>query len=294
MSLFKARDWWSTVVEEECDVGCLLICNINNEDPPKDKIIVGGFSGTLRIFDPQGHTTEDGTVSYDYRPDHVLLETTLNYPIIQLAAGKFVSGSDENHLLVLYPDRLTVYSLIVTTGQTGYGHQSKLNTAYQHMFQRHAHSLVTGHFGSVKGKDLFAVLSLDGCITVYEQESIGFSCFLPGFLLPGPWGYTPKSDSFLVVGADWSLQCYKYQSLATSNENEKDTNNKSGGRRLAPEWTYQLGEAVLDVIVLSPQGFPPCIVILTHHSFFCFKDNGVLKFVKKLEYNPSSFTAYYI
>lgn len=59
MSLFKARDWWSTVVqsgggeEEECDAGCLVIANINNEDPPKDKIIVGGFSGSLRIYSPQ-------------------------------------------------------------------------------------------------------------------------------------------------------------------------------------------------------------------------------------------------
>lgn len=59
MSLFKARDWWSTVVqteggdEEECDAGCLVIANINNEDPPKDKIVVGGFSGSLRIFNPQ-------------------------------------------------------------------------------------------------------------------------------------------------------------------------------------------------------------------------------------------------
>lgn len=59
MSLFKARDWWSTVVsgedgtEEECDTGCLAIGNINNEQPPRDKIVVGGFSGTVRIFFPQ-------------------------------------------------------------------------------------------------------------------------------------------------------------------------------------------------------------------------------------------------
>lgn len=32
MSLFKARDWWSTTVgeEEEFDLGCLCVANIDN------------------------------------------------------------------------------------------------------------------------------------------------------------------------------------------------------------------------------------------------------------------------
>jgi Bardet-Biedl syndrome 9 protein len=32
MSLFKARDWWSTTVgeEEEFDQGCLCVANIDN------------------------------------------------------------------------------------------------------------------------------------------------------------------------------------------------------------------------------------------------------------------------
>ena len=32
MSLFKAREWWSTVVgeEEEFDSGCLCVANIDN------------------------------------------------------------------------------------------------------------------------------------------------------------------------------------------------------------------------------------------------------------------------
>ena len=59
MSLFKAKDWWSLVVEgdggypEQCDIGSMIIANIDNQDPPQDKIIVAGFSGVLRIFAPQ-------------------------------------------------------------------------------------------------------------------------------------------------------------------------------------------------------------------------------------------------
>ena len=67
-----------------------------------------------------------------------------------------------------------------------------------------------GNFGSVKAKDFLAVQSLDGCVTFYEQESQGFTCFLPGFLLPGPLSYLPKSDTLVTQGSDWSFQSYKY------------------------------------------------------------------------------------
>jgi hypothetical protein len=36
MSLFKARDWWSTWAgsEEDFDQGCLCVANIDNESSP--------------------------------------------------------------------------------------------------------------------------------------------------------------------------------------------------------------------------------------------------------------------
>ncbi|XP_045624532.1 protein PTHB1 isoform X3 [Procambarus clarkii] len=299
MSLFKARDWWSTVVEgeegaeEECDVGCLVIANINNEKPPKDKIVVGGFSGTLRVFFPQSFVQESGEEISGYRADHVLLETTLSYPILQLAVGRFTSSNDLNHLCVLHPDRLAVYTVSVTAGQAGHGDHTRLAIAYQHKLQRNAHSMITGSFGGVKGKDYIAVQSLDGCITVFEQESFAFSSFLPGFLLPGPIAYVPKTDSLVTVGSDWCLQCFKYQAVAVAADNEKDSISK-GGKRLAPEWTQQLGEPALDLCVLSPPDGPTSVLVLAHHAVFCFKESGVLKFVKKLEYSPSCFIAFIV
>lgn len=57
MSLFKTRDWWSVPIEaegnEECDGGHLVIGNLNNEEPPVNKIVVGDFSGMLKIYSPQ-------------------------------------------------------------------------------------------------------------------------------------------------------------------------------------------------------------------------------------------------
>ncbi|XP_050720589.1 protein PTHB1-like isoform X2 [Eriocheir sinensis] len=344
MSLFKAREWWGTVVEsanageeEECDVGSLLVANVNNEQPVRVKVVVGGFSGALRVFLPQAHRSEEGEEVSGYRPDHLLLETTLNYPIIQLAAGKFVSSNSQEHLCVLHPDRLVVCSMVGGNssgdggggrggggGGGGQGEHWRLTTAYQHKLPRRAHSLVTGAFGGVRGKHYLAVQSLDGCLVVYEQESLSFTTFLPGCLLPGPIAYLPKADALVTVAADWSLQCYRYQSVAvasdssdnnnpSSNNNNSSINNPrstSGGRRLTPDWTQMLGEAAVDLAVVRDGGGeeggkagksveggasgPVSLLVLTQRGIHCFKESGVLKFVKKLEYDPACFTAFVV
>lgn len=56
----------------------------------------------------------------------------------------FNRSNDMLHLCVLHPDRLAVYTLTVTSGQGGHGDSSKLSVAYQHKFQRRAHSITTG------------------------------------------------------------------------------------------------------------------------------------------------------
>ena len=41
MSLFKARDWWSTWAgsEEDFDLGCLCVANIDNDASPSGRDI---------------------------------------------------------------------------------------------------------------------------------------------------------------------------------------------------------------------------------------------------------------
>ena len=43
------------------------------------------------------------------------------------------------------------------------------------LFARSAHSFVTGGFGGVRSKAYIGVLSLDGVLSVFEQESHSFS-----------------------------------------------------------------------------------------------------------------------
>ncbi|RXG66040.1 Protein PTHB1 [Armadillidium vulgare] len=298
MSLFKTRDWWSVPFEsdsaEECDSGHLLIGNITNANPQINNIIVGGYSGALKIYAPQSfENEEEEKETYGYRADHLLLEVALGIPILQLSMGKFVSGNSNLHLCVLHQDHIVIYSVSFISGQTGHGSQAKLSKAYQHNFQRKAYSITTGNFGSVKGRDFIAVQSLDGCISFYEQESLGFVCFLPGFLLPGPMVYLTKSDTLVTQAADWTLQSYTYQTLSVLvQEGAKPTNLKFGGKRIQPEWTQILSEWAIEIEVLVEPGNVSSILILTTRAFMCYKDSGVLKFIKKLEFNPMCFTAY--
>lgn len=53
-----------------------------------------------------------------------------------------------------------------------------------------------------------------------------------------------------------------------------------------------LGEHAIDIKVVSAQGGPTQLLVLGERSLFCFKDNGVLRFMKKLDFNPTCITAY--
>ena len=59
------------------------------------------------------------------------------------------------------------------------------------------------------GRDFICVQSMDGTVSVYEQETFAFSRFLPGALLPGPIRYVPKTDSFVTVSSSRQVESYK-------------------------------------------------------------------------------------
>ena len=54
-----------------------------------DKIITGSYHGTLRIYNPKPVKGEHGWSGF--KPQDLLLETQLPQPILQVAAGRFVS-----------------------------------------------------------------------------------------------------------------------------------------------------------------------------------------------------------
>ncbi|XP_071490439.1 protein PTHB1-like [Diadema antillarum] len=289
MSLFKARDWWTRSVgsDEVFDQGSLAVACIDSNSP-NDKIIVGSFNGVLRIYQPQPGKGEN------LKAEDVLLETQLQQPILQVAVGRLVSVSEALHLAVLHPRKLAVYSVIGTTGAVEHGSQYQLKLIYEHNLQRTAYNMVIGPFGGVKGKDFVCVQSMDGTVSFFEQESFAFSRFLPGFLLPGPLAYVPRTDSFITVSSAWQVESYKYQVLAvaTDAKTKEESQKITSGKRITADWTFNLGEPALDMVVVTNANAAPSVLILGERSIVCLKDVGTLRFSKKVEYNPSCFYVY--
>ncbi len=142
--------------------------------------------------------------------------------------------------------------------------------------------------------EYICVQSMDGMLSVYEYESYSLSCFLPKVLIPGPLKYVSKTDSFITVSSSWELESYRYQVLASSAKTYERNQDNTGVKlkKILPEYTYNLGEAAIDIEIVN-QGSSICsIIILGERNLYCLSDTCVLKFMKKLDYNPSCFCAY--
>uniref|UniRef100_A0A4X1W8N9 Bardet-Biedl syndrome 9 n=3 Tax=Sus scrofa TaxID=9823 RepID=A0A4X1W8N9_PIG len=293
MSLFKARDWWSTVLgeEEEFDQGCLCLADVDNTGTGQDKIIVGSFMGYLRIYNPHPVKTGDGAQAED-----LLLEVHLRDPILQVEVGKFVSGTEMLHLAVLHSRKLCVYSVSGTLGNVEHGNQYQIKLMYEHNLQRTACNMTYGSFGGVKGRDLICIQSMDGMLMVFEQESYAFGRFLPGSLLPGPLAYSSRTDSFITVSSCRQVESYKYQVLAFATDADKrqetEQQKLGSGKRLVVDWTLNIGEQALDICIVSFNQSASSVFVLGERNFFCLKDNGQIRFMKKLDCSPSCFLPY--
>ncbi len=77
-----------------------------------DQLVLGGRSGTLWIFDPGFNTDETGSApAQPYKPEHLLIEQQMDHPIVQVAAGRVVTGAHHHQLAVLFPRKLSVFAM---------------------------------------------------------------------------------------------------------------------------------------------------------------------------------------
>ncbi|XP_029445637.1 protein PTHB1 isoform X2 [Rhinatrema bivittatum] len=148
----------------------------------------------------------------------------------------------------------------------------------------------------VDGRDLICIQSMDGMLMFFEQESYAFGRYLPGFLLPGPLSYSSRTDSFITVSSCRQIESYKYQVLAVAADadtrQEMEQHKLGSGKRLVADWILNIGEQALDIGIVSFSQTAYSILVLGERNFFCLKENGQIRFMKKLDYSPSCFLPY--
>ncbi|KAI4486516.1 hypothetical protein M0804_005886 [Polistes exclamans] len=298
MSLFKTKEWWRTKCgsNETYDRSSLLVIPLFGEDK-KDCIVTGSHEGYLRIYNLSSQWDDETKSSTGYKSIDLMIETKISDCIVDIKAGKLVSGSQDSCLAILTSSKLIVYTVTLTKGSIDQGDQCNLEIAYEHRLPRFPASLVIGPFGGVRGRDFLCVQCLDGTLFFYEQEAFAFSQLLRNRLLPEPIVYISRNDVFVTSNCSWILECYRHVILTEFGRNHKqeETNNETATKSLEPEWSYNIGEAVVDIGVVTLSSFEIGIVVLGEKNLYCFKDTGAsLKYTKRLDYKALCFHAYVI
>lgn len=193
----------------------------------------------------------------------------------------YYRGSSSKQIAILHPKLFSVYSFRKKeTEDKKVPDGVNLDLVYQHVLRHAAHSFVLGYFGGVRGRHFVCIQSLDGTISFYEQETFAFQVYLSDFLLPFPFIYLDKTDSFLFFNGYLTFTCYSYESLACS------TNEK----KLMKSWEYSLGEGIIDIQTAVKDRL--IIVVLSERNFYGLNENGNLVFSKRLDYKPVAFCTY--
>eukprot|EP00419_Tripos_fusus_P062410 CAMPEP_0172920554 /NCGR_PEP_ID=MMETSP1075-20121228/204314_1 /TAXON_ID=2916 /ORGANISM="Ceratium fusus, Strain PA161109" /LENGTH=869 /DNA_ID=CAMNT_0013780599 /DNA_START=19 /DNA_END=2628 /DNA_ORIENTATION=+ len=292
MSLFQAREWWSTQAgqDEEFDAGCLFIANVDNEPGGTNKIITGSYQGILRMYCPK---------QKEYKIEDLILEKNMEAPILQIAAGRFVAGSRELCLAILHPTRLAIY-LVSAVSSGGSVNYYSLAQAYEHHLTRPAFNFCFGPFGGTRDRDYICVQSLDGVLSFFEQDAFAFSRLLsPNFLVPGPICYMAKIDSFIICGNSMCIEAYRYQVLAAAADNvdQDPTRDSTSGKKVQVDWSTNIGEHAMYLCATrfcrSLASNQMEILAVGEHTLFTVKENGGIRLQKRIsEHAISSAVCY--
>lgn len=292
MSLFQAREWWSTQAgeEEEFHDGCLCVANIDNEAGGSNKIITGSLQGMLRMYIVK---------QKDYKIEDLILEKDMEAPILQVVAGRFVQGSRDICLALLHPNKLSVF-LVSAHSSGGAVNYYSLVPAYEHQLVRPAFNMCFGPFGQIRDRDYICVQSLDGVLSIFEQDAFAFSRLLsPTFLVPGPICYFPKFDLFLICNNAMFIEAYRYQVLAAAADNVDTDPNREGtsGKKVQVDWSTNIGEHIIHIQITrlcrSLSANQQEILCVGERTIFTIKENGGIRLQKRLcEYQISAAICY--
>lgn len=268
MSIFQCKDYWSTSVgkNEEFDCNGVCVGNIDNDKNKSTKIAISSFEGNLRIFEP---------TFGEFKLEHCLLDKNMGEPIYQISLGNIVINSNDKQMIILYKKRLQViqfYDLKSTA-------TSKV--CFDHKLPRSGFNFCLGKIGD-KGHDIIFVQSVDGVISIIEQDSVVNNIELYEMILPGCISYVDKKDYLILSTPSYEIECYSYSNLATVKSGKNNSENK-----IIHNWVVNVGEIVKEMkVITNVLTKRQEIYVLTDTVVFMVNTNGQIVFQKKMDYEP--------
>merc|ERR1719253_1931934 len=195
--------------------------------------------------------------------------------------------------------KLAIYmvSAVSSGGSVNY---YSLAQAYEHQLTRPAFNFCYGPFGGVRDREYICVQSLDGVVSVFEQDTFAFSRLIsPDFMVPGPICYIAKTDSFIICSSAMCIEAYRYQVLAAAADNvDRDPKAEgASGKKVQVDWATNIGEHAAHIGVtrfsrsLSASQFE--ILVIGERTLFTIKENGGIRLQKRVsEYSIRCATSY--
>ena len=284
MSIFSAKEYWSTTIkkdiDEEFDSNSIAIGNIDNDPSQKNKICISSMKGYLRIYEPLFHSTSI---------ENLLLEHLFPDPILQIAIGHFVINSDDYQLAILHPKKLSVVQIQNLRGA------SNIRLNYEHKFKRNGYSFTTGRIGD-KNYEIFFIQSIDCAISIYEQDSLINIVEFKDYIFPGCIAFLSRKDAIVVSNTSYEIECYNYNTLATTKHSANSSNATNNNDNVqSRQWKAVIGELTKKIDVVSNEiSKREEIVILSETLLNIVDSNGKILYQRKLDYEPMTLKAYNI
>ena len=282
MSIFESKEFWSTSVsknrDEEFDHNSISIGNIGSNNT-KNKIIVGSFSGILRIFEPSFGNNS---------PNTLIFEKKMEEPILQTETGNFNQmNGNMSHLAILLIHKLIIYRF------TDFKPGTEI-IEYEHKLKRNGHNMTKARVGD-KNYEIIIVQSVDGALSIYEGENFINMVILSEVIFPGQIGYLNKKDSIVISNTAYEIECYSFNNLASLKNSTVGAGEGGKVKEFNHTWKVNLGELSTQIqIILNKLSKKEEIVVLSETLLNLIDSNGVLLYQKKLDFDPMCFYAYNI
>ena len=97
---------------------------------------------------------------------------------------------------------------------------TNIKNCYDHKLKRNGHNFCCGQIGERK-YDLVFIQSIDGVISIYEQDSFINLVSFDEVIFPVQIDVINRKDSFVITNTAYEVECYGYNVLATKKNKYK-------------------------------------------------------------------------